>query len=233
MQFPASFQAQRSALESLCNQVSLISLHSYETASAVSSAAGAVLLADAVQDTSRRFRPEAWNAVILYAMADKQDSLSSRLSAINEHCPLKTFVEAQRFADSLAVIEQEKMKRSTGQEQSIEWQVMGDCRAVPALAAAYHDASLALVDDEGKSLVTDIDSALSELTTLKADRHSRLTETVFTPAGLNIDVVSLNAGSARSLADSIKSLGDNNMHWVYCAFVGSEEELKPVKELFL
>ena len=68
MQFPASFQAQRSALESLCNQVSLISLHSYETASAVSSAAGAVLLADAVQDTSRRFRPEAWNAVILYAM---------------------------------------------------------------------------------------------------------------------------------------------------------------------
>lgn len=233
MNFPACFNTSRTNLENLCNKLNTIALHSYETATAVSSAAGSVLLANAIQDVSRRYRPASWHAVVLYAIADKSDSLSSTLKTINEHCPLKVFVEAQRFAESLAVIELQKMQQPTGLEQSTEWQQMKDCRAVPALATAFNDASLALVSDESKNHVTGIDGAMAELTMLKAERDSRLTRTLFPAAGLDIEAVSFNTSSARSLADSIKSLGDNNMHWAYFAFVGSNDELQPVKELFL
>jgi len=49
---------------------------------------------------------------------------------------------------------------------------------------------------------------------------------------LPIETTVISASSARSLADSIKRLGDNNKHWAFMLFVGSDNELTLVKELF-
>jgi hypothetical protein len=233
MQFPASFDTKRAELESICKQVNTIALHSYETATAISSAQGAILLANAIEDTSRLLRPSNWHAVVLIAFADKPAALSTKLKTINEHCPLSHFVEAQRFAESLATLEQHKMQLPSGSEQSIEWQPIDDCRSISALNAAFNDASLALVKNEGTSLITDIDSVLTECETLKSDRDNRLAKTLFIASNLSIEAKSFTANSARSLADAVKSLGDNNMHWAFCAFVGSSDEVQPIKELFV
>ena len=101
------------------------------------------------------------------------------------------------------------------------------------MGAAFNDASLALVNDEGTSLITDIDTALADCETLKSERGNRLTETLFTASSLSINVKNFTANSARSLADAIKSLGDNDMHWAFLAFVGSSDEINPIKELFV
>lgn len=233
MQSPISFNAQRSELEALCSQVNSLALHSYQTASLMDSSQGAVLLANAIQDTSRTQRPDNWHAVVLYATANKAELLASQLLGFNAVCPLKALLEAQRFTDSLTSLEQHKMQVPKGYEQSLEWQVLDDCRAVPALSNAFNDASLALVNDEGTSLITSIDDALSELTVLKSNRDERLTNTKFAGQSLDIKMANFTGNNASGLANSIKQLGDNNMHWVFLVFVGSSNEIKPIKELFI
>lgn len=199
----------------------------------MSAAQGAALLARAVSDTSRTFRPSRFNAVGLFVIEQTAAALASTLQTLNQACPLKVFVEAQRIASSVASLDDEKMQLSTGSEQSIEWQSMPDVRAVPALNTAFNDVSKSLLLGEGTALVTDIDTAMSQLKTLKADRDARIAQTDFVSTSLPIETIVISASNARALADSIKSLGDNNMHWAFIFFVGSDSEITLVKELFV
>lgn len=232
MQLPASLSGARSQLNDLCSGVNTISLHSYQTATPVSAAQGAALLAQAVSDTSRTFRPTSFNAVGLFVIEKTASKLASTLQTVNQACPLKTFVEAQRIATSMANLDEHKMQLPTGNEQSIEWHPMPDVRTVPALSTAFNDASNSQLLDEGTALVTDIDTAMGELKTLKSSRDTRIAQTDFIAANLPLETTVIAASSARGLADSIKRLGDNNMHWAFMFFVGNDSEIKLVKELF-
>lgn len=232
MQLPASLSGARTQLNDQCTAVNTISLHSYQTATPVSAAQGAALLAQAVNDTSRTFRPTSFNAIGLFAIEKTASALVDTLQTVNQACPLKPFVEAQRIASSLASLDEHKMQLPVGGEQSIEWHPMPDLRTVPALNTAFNDSSKSLLLDEGTALVTDIDTAMDELKTLKINRDTRIAQTQFVAASLPIETTVITASSARSLADSIKRLGDNNMHWAFMFFVGSDSEIKLVKELF-
>ena len=233
MRFPSSFSSNRASLLASIHSLSCISLNSYETATPVSSANGAMLVAKALQDITRQFRPSNWNAVVLYVIANKPEELAEQLKIFVELCPLSSFVKAQNFASSISTIEQDKFAQKTGYEQSIEWQKMNDCLSLPVLKNAFNDASLSLVSDESKAAISDIDAALSECQSLKANRDARLTEKQFVEVSTNVKAKSFNANSARGLAHSIKTLGDNSLHWAYVVFVGSNDQLKPIKELFL
>jgi len=233
MKYPVSLSgANRAQLISQCTAVNTISLHSYQTATLISAAQGAALLAKAVIDTSRTCRPTSFNAVGLFIIEKTAVALANSLRQVNQACPLQSFVEAQRIANSLSSLDEDKMQLPLGDEQSIEWHPMPDVRSVPALNTAFNDASKSLLLSEGVALVTDIDSAMSELKTLKTKRDSRIAQTQFVAASLPIETTVISASSARSLADSIKRLGDNNKHWAFMLFVGSDNELTLVKELF-
>ncbi|WP_409423266.1 MULTISPECIES: hypothetical protein [unclassified Pseudoalteromonas] len=231
MQIPNSFNTQsREALNAACTQLHVIALNSYQTPSLITAAAGSELLATAIKDVTRQQRPSAFNAVILSCSASSHAKLASLLSEFNQHCPLAVFTHAADHALSLSTLDTDKMRLSTT-EQSIEWQHVNDCRAVPALAKAFNDKSLALVSNEGINLITDINTALNETAQLKAQRDQRLTNTLFR-ATANLTVTSSNAQSARALAQQIQTLGNNDKHWAYCAFVGSSENINTIKELF-
>ena len=231
MQIPPSFNTQsRAALNIACTQVHVIALNSYQMPSLITAAAGSELLASAINDATRQQRPSAFNAVILSCSASSAAQLASKLSNFNQHCPLAVFTHAADHALSLSTLDTDKMRLPTT-EQSIEWQYVIDCCAVPALAAAFNDKSLALVSDEGINLITDINTALSEAAQLKTQRDQRLTNTLFI-AGANLTVINSNAQSARALAQHIATLGNNDKHWAYCAFVGSSENINTIKELF-
>jgi len=226
------YSGDRQAIVSSCLPVNTISLHSYQTATEISAAQGAALLADAVNDSSRTFRPARFNAVGLFVIEKTASALAGKLQLINQACSLKAFIEAQRIASSLVSLDEDKMQLPVGGEQSIEWQPMPDVRSVTGLSTAFNDASKSLLLNEGTSLVTDIDTAIGELKTLKAARDIRIGQSDFVAASLPFETIMINANSARSLADNIRQLGDNNMHWAFMFFVGSENEIKLVKELF-
>lgn len=231
MQIPNSFNTQsREALNAACTQLHVIALNSYQTPSLITAAAGSELLAAAVKDATRQHRPSAFNAVILSCSVSSPAKLASLLSEFNQHCPLAVFTHASDHALSLSTLDTDKMRLPTT-EQSIEWQQFNNCCAVPALAAAFNDKSLLLVSDEGVNLITDINTALTETAQLKAQRDQRLTNTSFTAAA-NLTVTNSNAQSARALAQQIQTLGNNDKHWAYCAFVGSSENINTIKELF-
>lgn len=230
MQLPPSFNTQREQLNTLLKDVAVISLHSYMTASSISSAQASELLADALIDTTRIDRPSYFNAVVLNVSASTSSQLNNQLTPFNDKCPIPVFIQAAAYAKSLNTLDTDKMILPTT-EQSIEWQNLSDCRFIPALANAFNDSSLVLVADEGRLLITDIDSELTNLATLKSQREQRLTNTTFETTA-NLTVNNYNAKSATSLAQQLKSLGNNDTHWAYCCFVGSTEQLKPIKELF-
>lgn len=231
MQIPLSFNTQsRAALNAASTQVNIIALNSYQTPSLITAAAGSALLATAVKDATRQQRPNAFNAVILSCSASSAAQLASLLSEFNQHCPLAVFTHAAAHALSLSTLDTDKMRLPTT-EQSIEWQQFNNCCAVPALAAAFNDKSLALVSDEGINLITDINTALNETAQLKAQRDQRLTNSLFVTAG-GLTITNSSAQSARALAQQIQTLGNNDKHWAYCAFVGSSENINTIKELF-
>lgn len=232
MMKPPSFNGDRASIEKGCNGLNTISLHCFQTATHVNAATGAALLANAVNDVSRTFRPSSFNAVGLFVIEKTAAQLATKLQVINKVCPLKPFIEAQRIASSIASIDDHKMQLPTGSEQSIEWHPMSDVRGVPALNTAFNDASKSMLLHEGTALVTDIDTAMGELKTLKSNRDTRIAQTNFVAASLPLETTVIAASSARSLADSIKRLGDNNKHWAFMFFVGSDSEIKLVKELF-
>ena len=231
MQIPYSFNTQsRAVLNAACTQVNVISLNSYQTPSLITGAAGSTLLAAAINDATRQQRPSAFNAVILSCSANTPAQLANKLAEFNQHCPLAVFTHAADHALSLSTLDTDKMRLPTT-EQSIEWQHVNNCCALPALANAFNDKSLALVNDEGANLITDIDTALAHMAQLKAKRDQRLTNSLFVTCD-NLTVTNSNAQSARGLAQLIQTLGNNDKHWAYCAFVGSSENIKTIKELF-
>jgi len=232
MNFPLSFNVvTRGSLVERCLPVSAVGIHSYEFTVIHDSTVGANLLANAVEDDSRQHRPMDWHAMLLLASADSPQALADKLLPLNDVSPLKPLIEAQRMAQSIATSDNDRMKRGNG--QSIEWFKYEDCRAIPALKAAFIDASKSLTTSEGTAAVSDIDSALTELKALKIERDSRLTLTNFEAVNIDIEVTHFTANSAESLAASIRSCGNNKQHWAYCLFVGNENEIKPIKELFL
>jgi len=210
-----------------------ISLAFHQTATLCTTAEGAVLLATAIKDESRQFRPAAFNALVLWVSSNSPNDLAKRLSVINEYCPLTGFVECGRYATSLATLDSDKLTRPKGTAQSIEWTVLSDERYIPALKRQYHATSLALVNDQGKALISDIDSALAECKQLKGLRDMRLTAPEFNPINTGLNCTSISANSAKGLADKLQGLGDDKAYWAFCAFVGSSHELEPVKGLFL
>ena len=231
MQIPQSFNTQsRAALNTACTQLHVIALNSYQTPSLITAAAGSELLATAIKDVTRQQRPSAFNAVILSCSASSHAKLASLLSEFNQHCPLAVFTHAADHALSLSTLDTDKMRLPTT-EQSIEWQQFNNCCAVTALAKAFNDKSLALVNDEGINLITDINTALTETAQLKVQRDLRLTNKLFT-ATANLTVTNSNTQSARALAQQIQILGNNDKHWAYCVFVGSSENINTIKELF-
>ncbi|MBB1384357.1 hypothetical protein H5119_02125 [Pseudoalteromonas sp. SG45-5] len=231
MQISHSFNTQsREALNAACTQVNIIALNSYQTPSLITAAAGSTLLATAINDATRQQRPSAFNAVILSCSASSPAQLANKLAEFNQHCPLAVFTHAADHALSLSTLDTDKMRLPTI-EQSIEWQQISNCCALPALANAFSDKSLALVNDEGANLITDIDTALALTAQLKAKRDQRLTNSLFLTCD-NLTVTNSNAQSARGLAQQIETLGNNDKHWAYCVFVGSSENIKTIKELF-
>ena len=193
---------------------------------------GAYQLADAINDKSRRFRPSSFNACVLWASGDDSADLDQPLCAINEYCPLAVFIECARHAKSFAALDLDKRQLPSGTEQSIEWTVIDDNRALLALKNKYHDETLAAVDQECKSLINNIDSALAECEQLKSQRDTRLSITKFSQSNTGLNIVNITASSAATLADKVKGLGDENTHWAFCIFVGSSEELAPIQAVF-
>jgi len=210
-----------------------INLCFHQTATLCTTAEGAVLLANAIKDESRQFRPTDFNALVLWVNSDSPNGLAKQLAVINDYCPLTGFVECERYSASLATLESDKLTRPQGSEQSIEWTVLNDKRYIPALKRQYQADSLVQVNDQGKALISDIDSALAECKQLKNLRDMRLTATEFTPINTGLNCISISANSAKGLADKLQGLGDDKAYWAFCAFVGSSSELEPVKEVFL
>ncbi|WP_249185295.1 hypothetical protein [Moritella sp. 5] len=169
----------------------------------------------------------------LWVSSDNPNDLAKQLAAINDYCPLTGFVESARYAASLATLDADKLTRPQGTEQSIEWTVLSDERSIPALKRQYHATSLALVNDQGQALISDIDSALAECKQLKSLRNVRLTATEFNPINTGLNCISISANSAKGLADKLQGLGDDKAYWAFCAFVGNSSELEPIKEVFL
>ena len=232
MQLPASFTtSSQSELSEKCTAINVLALHSYENASRVSAAQGSLLLANAISDSTRQNKPSAFNAVVLYAIETSAPKLANSLATVNSACPLTGFINAQKMAASFASLEQDKFNLNKG--QNIEWQSLSDIRALKPLNFAYADKSKALLANDGTSLVTTIDDALSELTSLKTARDSRINQTSFVAENLNLKLKEFSATNAANLASKVKTLGNNDLHWAYVIFVGSTSELTVIKELFL
>ena len=210
-----------------------ISLSSNQTATLCIAVEGAVLLANAIKDESRQFRPADFNALVLWISCDSPKDLAKRLAPVNEYCPLTGFVESGRYATSLATLDSDKITRPQGSEQSIEWTVFSDKRSIPTIKRQYKADSLAQVNILGQALVTDIDSAVEECKQLKILRNARLTATEFNPINTGLNCISISANTAKGLADKLQGLGDDKAYWAFCALVGTSSELEPMKELFL
>jgi len=232
MQLPASFTtSSQSDLTAKCTPVSVLALHSYDNTNQLSAAQGSTLLANAISDSTRQNKPSEFNALALYAIENSAIKLAVKLAAVNSACPVTSFITAEKMAASFASLEQDKFTANKGQH--IEWQVVKDIRALKPLNYAYVDKSKALLAIDGTSLITTIADALTEVTSLKAERDTRLSQTSFNGQALNLEVKEFSASNAANLAFNIKALGNNDLHWAYVVFVGSESELTALKELFL
>ncbi|WP_018692529.1 hypothetical protein [Algicola sagamiensis] len=233
MGFPGSFgQSNRVALDNQCHTLHGFGLHSYQLPEVQTSHQGAKVLAKAILDESRQCRPSDWQCVGFWLSTKTPGEMTTQLQSLNQISPLKTTLEVANIARSLQRLDTHKMQRPTGQAQSFEWQVIEDIRSIPAIQAAYHDASLALVMDEGKSLITNIDDELAQLKAKKAARDERITQTQFEAFTLSANHFHHSANSAKGLAQHLQGLGDANQHWVYQLFVGDTQSLKPIQELF-
>lgn len=231
MQIPSSFNTQnRAELNEACRNISIVELNSYQTSDSITAAAGSELLANAIKDTTRQQRPEAFNAVVLSCSASTSADLAGKLNEFNQLCPISVFTHAQAHAKSLSTLDTDKMRLPTT-EQSIEWQYVDNCCALVPIAHAFTDKSKQLVADESVELISDIDTELANAEQLKTTRDERLSQTTF-EAGANLTVTHCNAQSARGLSQQIQTLGNNDKHWAYCVFVGNNESIQTIKELF-
>ncbi|ATC93517.1 hypothetical protein [Pseudoalteromonas tunicata] len=216
----------REQLNQRIHNVHSLSLHSYATPTELTSAAGAFELAKAIKDNSRIDCPSAFNAVVVYAIANSQSQLLQKLNAIKTAWPLPCFINAADFARAHSQLNTTKF--ATYQGQPLEWQTQHNT-ALPLVAADFKNKSLALVNAEGQQAISTIDDALNQTAQLKAQRQSRLQTTPLQRVNINSHVI--NAGSASQLAQSVSQLGNNAKHWAFVIFVGDGAALQPIKDL--
>ena len=189
--------------------------------------AGAVLLAKAIKDDSRIDKPSNYNGLLLSVSATDPATLSSQLETINDYCPIPELVTCQHYAQSLSTLEQDKFKIYEG--QSLEWREHS-LQSLKPLQQKQIAEELAEVAEQGRSLITNIDDALTQASELKTARNERLNQP-FAPQSTGIDKRILIAGSAEALARQVEQMGDDSPYWAFCLFVGELSELNKIKDV--
>lgn len=198
-----------------------------QTAAPCSMQEGAVLLAKAIKDDSRIDKPSTYNGLLLSLSATIPTALSSQLETINDYCPILELITCQHYAQSLSTLEQDKFTVYEG--QSLEWREHS-LQSLKPLQQKQIAEELAEVAEQGRSLITNIDDALTQATELKTARNERLNQS-FTPKNTGIDKRILIAGSADALARQVEQLGDDSQYWAFCLFVGELSELNQIKDV--
>jgi len=205
-----------------------IALCYHQTAAPCSKQAGVQLLASAIKDDSRNDRPSNYNGLLLSISATDPAVLASKLVAINAYCPIPEFIACAQYASSQSTLE--KTKLTTYDGQSIEWQINTLQSLLPLREQLIAD-ELATVNDSGKQLITTIDDALTQAAELKTARDERLNQAQFTAQSSGLDMQLITASTAKQLADSVASKGNDHSYWALCLFVGEPDELNKVKEV--
>ena len=205
-----------------------IALCYHQAAAPCSMQEGAQLLASAISDDSRTDKPAQYNALLLSVSAKYPAALASKLSTINEYCPIAKFIACAQYGQSQSTLEQSKLAAYEG--QSLEWQINALQNWLP-LREKQMAAELAAANDSGKQLITTIDDALTQAAELKTARDQRLNQAQFTAKSSGVDVQLITAGTAKQLADSVASKGNEHNYWALCLFVGEQGELNQIKEV--
>ncbi len=189
---------------------------------------GAQLLASAIKDDSRTDKPAQYNALLLSVSANDPAAMASKLSTINEYCPIAEFIACAQYGQSQSTLEQSKLAVYEG--QSLEWQINTLQNLLPIREQLIAD-ELAVVDDSGKQLITTIDDALTQTAEIKKARDQRLNQAQFTAKSSAVDVQLITASTAKQLADSVANKGNDHSYWALCLFVGEQGELNKIKEV--
>ena len=189
---------------------------------------GAQLLASAVNDNSRTDKPASYSGLLLSVSAKDPEALVSKLNIINEYSPISEFIACAQYAQSQNTLEQTQLTTYDG--QSIEWQVNTLQSLLPLREQLIAD-ELATVNNSGRQLITTIDDALTQTAELKTVRDERLNQAQFTAKSSGVDVQLMTAGTAKQLADSVASKGNDHNYWALCLFVGEQGELNQIKEV--
>jgi len=200
----------------------------HQTAAPCSMQVGAQLLASAIKDDSRTDKPESYGGLLLSVSATDPATLASKLESINEYCPIPEFIACAQYAKSQSALEQTQLAAYEG--QSIEWQRNSLQSLLPLREQLIAD-ELATVNDSGKQLITTIDDALTQTAEIKTARDERLNQVQFTAQSSGVDVQLITAGTAKQLADSVASKGNDHSYWALCLFVGEHDELNQIKEV--
>ena len=204
-----------------------LSLCFNQTAAPCSMQVGAVLLAKAIKDDSRIDKPSSYNGLLFSLSATTPAALSSQLETINDYCPIPELVTCQHYAQSLSTLEQDKF--TTYEGQSLEWREHS-LQSLKPLQQKQIAEELAEVAEQGRSLITSIDDALTQASELKTACNERLNQP-FAPQSTGIDKRILIAGSADALARQVEQMGDDSLYWAFCLFVGELSELNKIKEV--
>ena len=189
---------------------------------------GVQLLASAIKDDSRTDKPANYGGLLLSISAMDPAVLVSKLELINEYCPIAEFIACAQYANSQSTLEQTKLDTYDG--QSIEWQINTLQNLLPLHEQLIAD-ELATVNNSGQQLITTIDDALTQTAELKTARDERLNQAQFTAKSSGVDVQLITAGTAKQLADSVASNGNDHSYWALCLFVGEMGELNKIKEV--
>ncbi|WP_188085252.1 hypothetical protein [Pseudoalteromonas fuliginea] len=205
-----------------------VALCYHQTAAPCSMQAGAQLLASAIKDGSRTDKPAQYSALLLSVSANDPAALASKLSMINEYCPIPEFISCAQYGQSQSALEQTQLIAYDG--QSIEWQINTLQNLLPLREQLIAD-ELATVNSSGQQLITTIDDALTQTIELKTARDERLNQAQFTAQSSGVDMQLITAGTAKQLADSVASKGNEHNYWAMCLFVGEPSELNHIKEV--
>ncbi len=189
---------------------------------------GAQLLASAIKDDSRTDKPASYSGLLLSVSATDPAALASKLESINNYCPIPEFIACAQYANSQSTLEQAQLITYDG--QSIEWQINTLQNLLP-IREQLIAGELASVDDGGKQLITTIDDELTQAAELKTARDERLNQAQFTAKSSGVDVQLITAGTAKQLAESVASKGNDHSYWALCLFVGEQDELNQIKEV--
>ncbi|WP_304185626.1 hypothetical protein [Pseudoalteromonas prydzensis] len=200
----------------------------HQTAAPCSMQAGAQLLASAIKDDSRTDKPTSYGGLLLSMSAIDPSLLASKLESINSYCPIPEFIACAQYARSQSTLEQTQLATYDG--QSIEWQINTLQNLLPVREQLIAD-ELATVNSSGQQLITTIDDALTQTAELKTARDERLNQAQFTVKNSGVDVQLITAGTAKQLADSVASKGNDHSYWALCLFVGEMGEINKIKEV--